>query len=110
MGERFDPRERDRLVGRMRTTGRALGVVAAGATAALSFVSAHAFRGHDGKAPRTAAAPSARARAARIGVPPPQHVPAIDGSPPPLQPPASAPEAPPPEPAPAPVPQTSGAS
>ena len=101
MSERVDPRERDRLVGRMRIAGRVVAVAAAGATALLSVVAAHAFRGHGGGTARAAIAP-----VARVHVPPPQDVPAVEGSPPPPQPPAAPPEAAPPEPAPV----TSGGS
>jgi hypothetical protein len=104
VSERVDPLARDRLVRRMRTAGWVVGATAAGATALLSVVAAHAFRGHDGSATR--AAVPARAPASQVSVAPPQHVPAIDGAPAPLQPPPSPPEAVPPQPAPV----TSGAS
>jgi hypothetical protein len=103
VSERFDPQARDRLLGRTRLAGWIVGATAAGATAMLSVVAAHAFRGHGG----TPAHATATATASPVRVPPPQDVPAIDGAPPPpLQPPPSPPEAAPPQPAPV----TSGGS
>jgi hypothetical protein len=104
VSERFDAQARDRLLGRARLAGWAVGAAAAGATALLSVVAAHAFQGHRGTASH-AATPSA-ASASSVRVPPPQDVPAIDGAPPPLQPPPSPPEAVAPQPAPV----TSGGS
>jgi hypothetical protein len=106
-----DPSARDRLVRRVRHTGRLLAVATAGATTIFSVVAAHAFRGHNGKsrAHRTAAA---AAPTSGVRVPPPQQVPAIAGAPPPLQAPAEPPAAAP-APAPAesaPPPETSGGS
>jgi hypothetical protein len=104
MSERLDPQARDRLLARTRLAGWVVGAAATGATALLSVVSAHAFRGHGGTPAHAAATATATAAPARV--PPPQDVPAIDGAPPPLQPPASPPEAAPPQPAPV----TSGGS
>jgi hypothetical protein len=102
-----DPAARDRSVSAVRLVAWVTGLGAAGLTAALSVVAAHAFKGHDGKAKAARLALSARP-VARLNVPPPQDVPAISGAPAPLQPPAQPPvAAPPPEQAPA---QTSGGS
>lgn len=95
-----DPRSRDRLLARVRRTGRILVAGAVGGTAALSAVAAHAFKGHSGKpaaapvaVPARTQAPAATPRAARVAVPPPQQVPAIDGVPAQLQPPPQPPAA-----------------
>jgi hypothetical protein len=70
-----------------------VGVGAAGLTAALSVVAAHAFKGHTGKV-KVAAAISRRHRgAAGVSVPAPQDVPAISGAPAPLEPPGEPPAA-----------------
>jgi hypothetical protein len=89
---------RDRLVRRMRAARLAVGLGAAGLTAAFSVAAAHAFKGHDGHA--KANRPPARTRSARahVSVPAPDSVPSIagDGS---LQPPDEAPQnAPAPQP------------
>lgn len=92
----LDPRARDTFVRRARHAGRLIGVVAAGASAALSVVAAHAFKGHDGRHARTVtAAARARTRPAprNTSVPPPEHVPAISGAPAPLETPAAPPAA-----------------
>jgi hypothetical protein len=102
-----DPAARDRSVRNVRIVAWATGLGAAGLTAALSVVAAHAFKGHDGKAKAASPVHSARP-VARLKVPPPQHVPAIADAPAPLQPPAQPPAAaPPPEQV---SPQTSGGS
>lgn len=87
-----DPSGRDRSVRAVRLVGWAAGLGAAGLTAVLSVVSAHAFKGHDGKT--DAAEPVRGSRpVAALTVPPPQDVPAISGAPAPLQPPAQPPTA-----------------
>jgi hypothetical protein len=101
------PAGRDRAVRRVRVAAWSTGVAAAGLSAGLSVVAAHAFKGHDGRAKTTAALSSRRA-AARVNVPRAQHVPAIAGAPAPLEPPASPPAAAPPQPQP--QPETSGGS
>lgn len=123
---RLDPRARDVFVSRARHFGRLIGFAAASATAALSVVAAHAFKGHDGRKARTITA-TARTRPVRSHgtvVPPPEHVPAISGAPAPLEapssppaaassqasPPAAAAPAPAPVPVPVPAPATSGGS
>lgn len=108
----LSPAARDRALRRIRTVHRVAGVAVAGATAGLSLLASHAFKGHAGTAsaatrPPTATATAPAARVA-VRVPPPEAVPAIAGDPAPLQPPPSAPAAvpqpapqtPPPEPAP----------
>jgi hypothetical protein len=102
-----DPAARDRSVRTVRLVAWVTGLGAAGLTAALSVVAAHAFKGHDGQAKAASLVRIARP-AARLKVPPPQNVPAISGAPAPLQPPAQPPAAAPPaeqDPA-----QTSGGS
>ena len=116
----LDPNGRDRAIRRVRSAARLVALAAAGATATLSVVAAHAFKGHDGRKASTTAKPvrtrTVPAAPKAIEVPPPQQVPAISGAPAPLAapstPPASAPPPPPPEPAPAPAPapETSGGS
>jgi hypothetical protein len=108
-----DPVTRDRSVRTVRIVAWASGLGAAGLTAALSVVAAHAFKGHDGKAKSASPVRSARPLA-RVTVPPPQDVPAISGAPAPLQPPAQPPAAAPPPteqpPAQSPPAETSGGS
>jgi hypothetical protein len=91
------PAGRDRIVRRVRILALSVAAAAAGLSAGLSVVAAHAFKGHDG---------TVRTTAARVRVPPAQHVPAIAGAPAPLQPPAAAPTVAPPQP----QPETSGGS
>lgn len=102
---------RNRALRRLRKAGWGLAAAAAGFTAVLSITAADAFSGH-GRT--TSAAPVPRRRVpvpAAVVVPPPQHVPALAGAPPPLQPPAAPPVAAPAAPAPsAPAPQVSGGS
>jgi hypothetical protein len=103
-----DGASRDRSIRTVRVVSWAAAIGAAGLAAALSVVSAHAFKGHDGRA--HARAPIARARPFhRVRVQGPEHVPAIAGAPAPLLPPQAAPVAVPPPVEQAPV-QTSGAS
>ena len=68
----------------MRALAWSVAAATAALSAGLSVVAAHAFKGHDGTAVERHAA---GARAARVRVPPAQHVPAIAGAPAPLQPP-----------------------
>jgi hypothetical protein len=89
----------------VRVVAWTTGLGAAGLTATLSIVAAHAFKGHDGTAKASATRP-ARA-VARVRVPAPQKVPAIPAAPAPLQPPPQPPAAAPPA---EPAPQTSGGS
>jgi hypothetical protein len=103
------PAGRDRAVRRVRVLAWSVAAAAAGLSAGLSLVAAHAFKGHDGRAEATSAAPSRRA-AARVDVPRAQYVPAIAGAPAPLQPPAAAPTVAPPVPQPQEQPETSGGS
>jgi hypothetical protein len=100
----WTPAERDRAARRLRALTWGVAIVSAGATAGLSAVAAHAFKGHSAKP--AAAAPRPAAAVARVSVPGPQQVPAIAGQPaalqPPPDPPAAAPSvaqsAPPPPP------------
>jgi len=101
----FSPSRRDRDLRRLRGAAWAVAAGAGVLAAGLSVAAAHAFKGHDGTARSSAAAPAART--ARVRVPRPQRVPPIAGDPLPLQPPAE-PPAPTPEPA-APA-ETSGGS
>jgi hypothetical protein len=102
-----DPAARDRSVRAVRLVAWVSGLGAAGLTAVLSGVAAHAFGGHQEKA--GAASPVRAPRpVVRLTVPSPQDVPAIAGAPASLQPPAQPPAAAPPsEQIP---PQTSGGS
>ncbi|UTI62958.1 hypothetical protein NBH00_16525 [Paraconexibacter antarcticus] len=96
----LSPTARDRALRRTRTVHRVAGVAVAGATAGLSLLASHAFKGHTGTAsaaaatvpPAAAPAPAPAARPA-TAVPPPQAVPPIAGDPAPLEPPPSAPSA-----------------
>lgn len=99
---RTDPAGRDRAVRVTRFVAWVTGLVAAGLSALLSVVSAHAFKGHDGKAHRVA-----HRVVARVRVPGPQFVPGITGAPAPLQPPQQPPAVAPSE---QPAPETSGGS
>ena len=108
----LDPRTRDVMVRRVRTAGRLIGVLAAGAAAALSAVAAHAFKGHDGHKANATVVTRRPRPAPRVSVPPPEHVPAIDNAPAPLAAPAEPPAAAAPveQAAPPPPPETSGGS
>lgn len=87
-----DSAARDRSLRAVRLVAWVTGLGAAGLSAVLSVVAAHAFKGHDGKA--TAAGPVRSSRPlARLTVPAPQDVPAISGAPAPLQPPGQPPAA-----------------
>lgn len=112
----LSPAGRDRALRRIRTVHRIAGVTVAGATAGLSLLASHAFKGHAGNAsaatvPAVVTAPTPRPA---VQVPPPEAVPAIAGDPAPLEPPPAAPQPSPqaavPEPAPAPPPVVSGGS
>src|SRR4051812_23519416 len=107
----LDPQARDRFVRRTRHVGRLVGIAAAGATALLSVVAAHAFKGHDGRKARAVAARvHPRAATARPTVPPPDNVPSIFGAAAPIQAPSAPPAAAAPAPVPQPAPETSGGS
>ena len=83
--------QRDRLVQRVRAARWAMGLGAAGLTAAFSVAAAHAFKGHDGGkaiAPARAVAKAAH----KVTVPGPENVPAIAGDDGSLQPPQQAPQ------------------
>jgi hypothetical protein len=87
------PEVRDRSLRRMRAAAWVAGIGAAGLTAGLSVVAAHAFKGHDGHAQAASAVTRAKTAGRHLSVPPPQQVPSIDGSNAPLQPPSSPPSA-----------------
>lgn len=111
-----DASGRDRALRRLHRARWAIGAAAAGLTALLSITAADAFRGHTGSGKVVSAPVRRRAQPpVRVTVPRPQGVPAIVGSPAPLQPPAAPPAAAPPPPAPTPAapvpaPQVSGGS
>jgi hypothetical protein len=100
------PSRRDHDLRRLRGAAWAVAAGAGVLAAGLSVAAAHAFKGHDGT---TRSSALGRApRAARVRVPPAQHVPAIAGDPLPLQAPAEPPAAAPPQPTP--EAETSGGS